>query len=174
VGITMIYVTHDQTEAMSMSDRIAVFSQGKIEQIGAPLDVYHRPQTKFVGEFVGDSNFFHGRRQGDKLDGIFLEGLGVMSVPPDKLREVHPGRSVDVMVRPERLRLVNGSSADPVNVIDMKIDTIVNYGDSLMVVGTSNHLPIRMRLSGELPAVAEGATIRVGWAAEDAHLIPQS
>ena len=57
VGITMIYVTHDQTEAMSMSDRIAVFSRGRLEQIGKPLEVYHRPQTRFVGEFVGDFEF---------------------------------------------------------------------------------------------------------------------
>ena len=61
VGITMIYVTHDQTEAMTMSDRIAVFSDGRIEQVGSPLEVYHRPVNRFVAEFVGDSNFLPGR-----------------------------------------------------------------------------------------------------------------
>ena len=61
VGITMIYVTHDQTEAMTMSDRIAVFSDGRLEQVGSPLEVYHRPVNRFVGEFIGDSNFLPGR-----------------------------------------------------------------------------------------------------------------
>ena len=61
IGITMIYVTHDQTEAMTMSDRVAVFSNGKVEQIGSPLEVYNRPANRFVGEFIGDSNFFAGR-----------------------------------------------------------------------------------------------------------------
>ena len=60
VGITMVYVTHDQTEAMTMSDRVAVFSHGKLEQVAPPLEVYHRPRTRFVGEFIGDSNIFAG------------------------------------------------------------------------------------------------------------------
>src|SRR5262245_4574942 len=60
VGITMVYVTHDQTEAMTMSDRIAVFSHGRLEQVAPPLEVYHRPCTRFVGEFIGDSNIFAG------------------------------------------------------------------------------------------------------------------
>jgi putative spermidine/putrescine transport system ATP-binding protein len=60
VGTTMVYVTHDQTEAMTMSDHVAVFSQRKLEQVAPPLDVYHRPAMRFVGEFVGDSNFLDG------------------------------------------------------------------------------------------------------------------
>jgi len=63
VGITMIYVTHDQTEAMTMSDRVAVFCNGKVEQVGSPLDVYNRPANRFVGEFIGDSNFLGGARR---------------------------------------------------------------------------------------------------------------
>src|SRR5258707_5263889 len=68
VGITMIYVTHDQTEAMTMSDRIAVFSNGRIEQVGSPLDVYHRPVNRFVGEIICDSNFFAGRADSARPD----------------------------------------------------------------------------------------------------------
>jgi putative spermidine/putrescine transport system ATP-binding protein len=60
LGITFIYVTHDQGEALSMSDRVAVFNQGRIEQIAAPRDLYHRPKTRFVADFVGSSNVFEG------------------------------------------------------------------------------------------------------------------
>ena len=76
VGITMIYVTHDQTEAMTMSDRIAVFCNGKVEQVGTPLDVYNRPANRFVGEFIGDSNFFAGRIDASRPGSVELAGIG--------------------------------------------------------------------------------------------------
>jgi putative spermidine/putrescine transport system ATP-binding protein len=173
VGITMIYVTHDQTEAMSMSDRIAVFSRGRLEQIGKPLEVYHRPQTRFVGEFVGDSNFFHGRLEAGATGKVVIEGFGPIRVSAEKLRAVDHARAVDVMVRPEDLRIVEGESAR-LNAVEMLIDTIVNYGDSLMVVGRAGKLSLRMRLSGQAPDLVEGAAIRVGWAPEQAHLIARS
>src|SRR5690606_12735607 len=61
LGVTTIFVTHDQSEAMSMSDRIVVFSDGRIEQAGAPLDIYHRPQSRFVADFIGETNLFPAR-----------------------------------------------------------------------------------------------------------------
>jgi putative spermidine/putrescine transport system ATP-binding protein len=80
VGITMIYVTHDQTEAMTMSDRIAVFCNGKVEQVGSPLDVYNRPANRFVGEFIGDSNFLAGRVDQSRPGWIELSGIGPVRV----------------------------------------------------------------------------------------------
>ena len=74
IGITMIYVTHDQSEAMTMSDRVAVFSNGRIEQVAPPLEIYGRPATRFVGAFIGDNNFFEGRLSG--LDRFEVRGLG--------------------------------------------------------------------------------------------------
>src|SRR5207248_6305334 len=80
LGITMIYVTHDQSEAMTMSDRIAVFCNGCIEQIGVPLEVYNRPATRFVGAFVGDSNFFAGRIDPARPGWAELRGIGPVSI----------------------------------------------------------------------------------------------
>ena len=74
VGITMVYVTHDQTEAMTMSDRIAVFSHGTLEQVAPPLEVYHRPRTRFVGEFIGDSNIFAGTVDASRPGCVTLDG----------------------------------------------------------------------------------------------------
>jgi putative spermidine/putrescine transport system ATP-binding protein len=145
VGITMVYVTHDQTEAMTMSDRIAVFNHGKLEQVGPPLEVYHRPRTRFVAEFIGDSN-------------IFREEIG--------------GRAVDVLVRPERIQLVGSGTTPLPNQLAMTITGIVNYGDSLVVLGTALGRPLRMRIAGHLPeTIREGATVTVGWAPRDAHAI---
>jgi putative spermidine/putrescine transport system ATP-binding protein len=172
VGVTMVYVTHDQTEAMTMSDRIAVFNHGALEQIAPPLEVYRRPRTRFVGEFIGDSNFFTGTIDAARPGRIELDGLGPIHADTDACRRIGSGR-VDVLVRPERLQPA-GSHGGPTlpNSIPMKITVIVNYGDSVLVIGEARGHPIRMRMAGSQPeAIREGATITVGWAPTDTHLI---
>src|SRR6185436_12560369 len=99
IGITMIYVTHDQTEAMTMSDRIAVFSHGTLEQTAPPLEVYHRPRTRFVGEFIGDSNFFTGRVDSAAPGRVELNGLGPIQADADTCRRL-AGAPADVLLRP--------------------------------------------------------------------------
>jgi len=89
VGITFIYVTHDQEEALTMSDRLAVFNHGRIEQIGAPAEVYERPATAFVAGFVGTSNLLRG----DVAKAIVGEA-GTFTVRPEKIRLADPGDSV--------------------------------------------------------------------------------
>jgi putative spermidine/putrescine transport system ATP-binding protein len=146
VGITMVYVTHDQTEAMTMSDRVAVFKDGRLEQIGPPLDVYNRPATRFVGEFIGDSNFLSG-----------------------------PG-DVDLLVRPERIRIVeDGANRTGLNLVEMQVDVLVNYGDSVLAIGKAGGVPLRMRVAGTAPPqLREGATLTVGWAPGDTHPVPRT
>ena len=80
VGITTIYVTHDQTEAMTMSDRVAVFNDGKIEQVAPPLEMYHRPATYFVGNFIGDSNFFDATVVDANAGTLRVDSLGEVAV----------------------------------------------------------------------------------------------
>ncbi len=89
VGITFIYVTHDQEEALTMSDRIAVFNQGLIEQVGSPAEVYERPATAFVAGFVGTSNLL----QGDAAERVFGTA-GTFTVRPEKIRLAEPGAAV--------------------------------------------------------------------------------
>jgi putative spermidine/putrescine transport system ATP-binding protein len=172
VGITMIYVTHDQTEAMTMSDRIAVFANGRLEQIGSPLVVYHRPANRFVGSFIGDSNFFAGRIDKAAPGMAELVGIGPVKIAAS---EDNPTGEVDILIRPERLRPVGpshgpGDGAD--NIFDMTVDDVINYGDSLLAIGRTRGLPIRARIGGSAgPAPSPGQTIRLGWAATDAHII---
>ena len=108
VGITMIYVTHDQTEAMTMSDRVAVFRNGRIEQVGSPLEVYNRPANRFVGEFIGDSNFFAGRVDPARPGMGRAAGIGPVRIASADA----PAGEVDVMIRPERLRAAQPAQAD--------------------------------------------------------------
>jgi putative spermidine/putrescine transport system ATP-binding protein len=168
LGITMIYVTHDQTEAMTMSDRVAVFRDGKLEQIGSPLDVYQRPISRFVGEFIGESNFFAGRI--DSSGSVELTGIGPVRVAQ---MPKPPAGDILVMIRPERLRLHGAAHASD-NALEMMIDEVINYGDSILVIGRTHGLPLRARIFGSNPdALIRGASISLGWAPADAHILAQ-
>ena len=171
VGITMVYVTHDQTEAMTMSDRIAVFNHGTLEQVAPPLEVYHRPRTRFVGEFIGDSNFFTGTIDPAHRGRVDVDGLEPIPVDPEACRRIGSGR-VDVLVRPERVQLAGRGVPE---VLSMKVTVTVNYGDSVLVIGDARGHAVRMRIAGAQPeAIREGAPVTVGWAPDDAHLIPRA
>jgi putative spermidine/putrescine transport system ATP-binding protein len=168
LGITMVYVTHDQTEAMTMSDRIAVFCNGRLEQVGSPLDVYHRPINRFVGEFVGESNFLPGRIDPTRAGWVELTGIGPVHVAQTTKP---PSGDVVVMIRPERLRLP-GAAQTADNELDMIVDEVINYGDSILVIGRTHGLPLRARMFGSDPdALIRGSTIRLCWASADAHIL---
>jgi ABC-type Fe3+/spermidine/putrescine transport system ATPase subunit len=102
IGITFVYVTHDQEEAFSMSDRVGIMNAGKLEQVGAPRDVYHRPQTLFVADFVGASNQIPAtileRSSGSRLRAD-LGGLGVVEAPGSAA--LGPGSAAAAILRPE-------------------------------------------------------------------------
>ena len=108
VGVTFVYVTHDQEEALVMSDRIAVMSQGKVEQIGYPEDIYERPATRFVAGFIGTSNIIEAAvigRVGDFLQVEAAPGDRLL-VPAPADRALSPGDKLAFTVRPEKLRVV--------------------------------------------------------------------
>jgi putative spermidine/putrescine transport system ATP-binding protein len=172
IGITMIYVTHDQTEAMTMSDRVAVFCNGKVEQIGSPLEVYNRPVNRFVGEFIGDSNFFAGRVDPSRPDWVELTGIGPVRVAL-KGQAPMPAGDVDLMIRPERLRFdANGDKDGARNAFEMTVDDIINYGDSILAIGKTHGLPLRARIGGgALDALGPGMTVKLTWSPTDAHIL---
>ena len=108
LGKTSIYVTHDQTEALALSDRIAVLSHGRIEQIGTPGEIYERPATAFVAEFIGSSNMLRARiveqrrRRHDRRD----RGWAAAALPPRaRTASVDDGADVSVLLRPERIHV---------------------------------------------------------------------
>jgi len=105
LGITFIFVTHDQEEALTMSDRITVINEGKVEQVGSSWEIYHRPQTRFVASFIGDTNIVEGEvlgQSGNRLQCALEGGLKLALTAPV---ESHPGGRVLVSLRPEKIRL---------------------------------------------------------------------
>lgn len=129
VGTTFIYVTHDQGEAMSLSDRIAVMNNGLIEQIGTPAEIYENPKTKFVASFIGDTNFFEGtvtERIDSEYFKIDMYGLGVFPAYSDKKLEI--GSKVTVSIRPEKFEIFAKQPYDNLNMCEGEIEDIVYQG----------------------------------------------
>ena len=110
LGVTTIFVTHDQSEALSLSDRIAVMFEGRIRQVGTPDEIYRRPADRFVASFVGDVNVLRARL--DSVDGKVATvtlGAARISVPREPLAQVRQGDRVDLFIRPEQLRFASSS-----------------------------------------------------------------
>jgi putative spermidine/putrescine transport system ATP-binding protein len=133
LGLTIVFVTHDQSEALTMSNRIAVFNHGKIEQIGSPTDIYDRPATRFVAEFIGETNL---------LDGVVekVDGARAVVATPQGLRLVvdaaphmQAGDKATVSVRPEKIHLGReASAADGANFATRVVDAVY-HGDHFRV-----------------------------------------
>lgn len=110
LGLTTIFVTHDQSEALSLSDRIAVMSEGRIRQVGTPEEIYAKPRERFVASFVGDANVLRGRL--DYFDGaeaVVTLGGARVKVPAAPLAGLAPSKPVDLFVRPEQLQVSDRS-----------------------------------------------------------------
>ena len=170
LGITMIYVTHDQTEAMTMSDRVAVFSNGRLAQLDTPLEVYNRPQSRFVGEFIGDSNFLPGIVDPARPGTIELAGIGLARIAATDA----PAGAVDLLLRPERLRLQDDQTPSGDNALEMIVDDVIDYGDSTLAFGKVNGVVLRARIAGvQSEALRPGAKLRLVWSPKDAHILPR-
>src|SRR5262249_24520242 len=146
VGITAVYVTHDQTEAMTMSDRVVVFNAGRIEQAAPPLEVYGRPATRFVAEFVGDSNILEGTVDGTTGQLRLISLSLTLSLAPGVRRE----GPLHVPLRPERIRPLGPESAPAdLSVVPLKVGMVTHFGESTLPTGPAGAQPLRVRVSGE-------------------------
>lgn len=126
LGITFIYVTHDQEEALTMSDTIVVMKDGMIQQIGSPVDVYNEPKNAFVADFIGESNIYNATYLGDKK----VRFLGQVFTCVDDFEK---NEKVDVVIRPEDIRLCPASEGMVVGKIISKIFKGVHYEYTMMV-----------------------------------------
>lgn len=129
LGITFVYVTHDQEEALTMSDRIAVMSKGKIQQLGTPVEIYERPANKFVADFIGESNFLEGKIKsisGNEAS-VFVSALNaeVKGMPINE--GLVKGEEVYISIRPEKIRITEKSALNE-NIFRAKVTNTVYIG----------------------------------------------
>jgi spermidine/putrescine transport system ATP-binding protein len=165
VGTTFVYVTHDQEEAMSMADRIAVMNEGTIEQLGSPSEIYRRPTSRFVADFIGDANFFQVRVEGDGAivaDGTRVPCAGGRADGPATL-----------MLRPESLHIVDRAGA-PAGALPARALQSAFLGRHVRVslATRASSAPLTVSLQGTATALPEpDAGVAVWWAPEDAILL---
>jgi putative spermidine/putrescine transport system ATP-binding protein len=172
LGTTFVYVTHDQDEALVLSDRIAVFNDGRIEQIGSATDLYERPSTVFVAQFLGESSLFHGVATGG-TDGCAVQSLGTT------LRahrgEVRSGEPATLVVRPERIRLRPIDEAEPAgNSLRGRVRQEIYLGNSRkLAVELADGSEVLVRESaGDVSASRPGDEVWLSFRAEDAAVLP--
>jgi putative spermidine/putrescine transport system ATP-binding protein len=160
LGVTLIFVTHDQEEAMAMADRIAVMNAGRIDQVGTPAEIYNTPRTQFVADFIGEINLFAGEWR----DGVFR--LGDRSLPADGAKR--SGRGV-IAVRPERLRFV----APAASVFAGRIESVNFLGGHVVYrIQTADGRKLLLREAGS-DARAAGADVHVAWSAGDVVILEE-
>jgi len=171
LGVTVVYVTHDQTEALVMSDKIAVMREGRLEQVGTPRDLYDRPANRYVAEFLGESNFLDGTVRDVVAGECCVECGGLLVVgtcPPG----VQAGESLSVAVRPERLRLQSETTA--ANCVAARVDETIYVGDAIKYrIRAPSGALLTMKVSRGGPAddLRPGERVTVGWAREDVMFV---
>ncbi|MEM6679862.1 MAG: ABC transporter ATP-binding protein [Pseudomonadota bacterium] len=170
LGMTTVYVTHDQREALTMSDRIAVINHGRLMQLGSPVEIYDNPSNRFVADFIGESAFLEARRENGAL---MCQGrpLAVEGPAPNADRLL-------VMLRPERLQLMNGAEDPGINRFDALVEDVVYQGDSYLLCarlpdGTALTLRdvVRRDTFAGLPETGQNVTL--GLHARDTVVLPE-
>ncbi len=128
VGITFIFVTHDQEEALTMSDRIAVMSKGNVLQVESPMRLYESPNCRFVADFIGTMNFFEGRLRGVQ-DGIALVDAGPLGEIKARVEKEPPAGEVVVAIRPEKLKIAFEEPGEAANMVAGNLGPSAYLGD---------------------------------------------
>jgi spermidine/putrescine transport system ATP-binding protein len=175
VGITFIFVTHDQEEALTMSDRIAVMNHGRVEQVGTPEEIYHRPSTVFVAGFIGTANLLPGTvteaRAGSV--GVRLAGGGHVEAKPGPV-SFAPGDAVYVMVRPERVHLRLDDPGAAASCLHVTLVEMVFQGPvirCLLKDASGNDLLAHVRPDQRPEGLERGASLWAEWIADACCLL---
>jgi len=169
LGLTIVFVTHDQSEALTMSDRVAVFNKGKIEQIGTPRQVYDQPATRFVAEFIGETNLVEGvveRVSGGEALVKLPSGATLCAVADSAVA----GQTVHLSIRPERIDL-SDSRRPGGNSLETEVTDSVYQGDHLRVQLKNPAHPLIAKLGRRSQEYPPGTKIYASFAADDCRVI---
>ncbi|WP_245235541.1 ABC transporter ATP-binding protein [Mesorhizobium erdmanii] len=176
LGITVVYVTHDQGEALTMSDRIAVFNDGVIQQLATPAELYERPQNPFVAQFIGENNRLNGKVIALNGTTCTVEIPGAGNVQALAVNVEMVGRPTVLSLRPERVKL-NPTPGSLPNVFSARVAEVIYLGDHVRVrmsVGGRDDFVVKLSNSEGVAHVEPGAAMTVGWRAEDCRALAAS
>jgi len=170
LGVTVVYVTHDQSEALTMSDRIAVFNDGVIQQLSSPDQLYEHPQNSFVAQFIGENNKLHGKIKGFGAEGSCQVELdGGETVQALAVNVGGEGTRTMLSLRPERIE-INPAEGSVPNVLEGKIAELIYLGDHIrtrMVVAGHDDFVVKVPNRAGHQFLEEGQTAKVGWQTAD-------
>ncbi|HZY21268.1 MAG TPA: ABC transporter ATP-binding protein [Beijerinckiaceae bacterium] len=164
LGVTLVFVTHDQEEALAMSDRIGVMNAGRLEQVGAPAEIYDRPRTRFVAEFIGEINLIEGTISGGRF--AAADGRGLPAPPAGD-------GPAALALRPEKLRIV----APGDGVIDGVVSDASFLGDQVLytvMLGDGRRLLVKEGNPGTGALRQNGSTVGLQWEPRDAAILRDS
>ncbi len=174
LGITVVYVTHDQGEALTMSDRVAVFNDGRIQQLAPPADLYERPDNSFVAQFIGENNKLLGIVQELSADKalVKLDTGEVIDATPVNITAV--GQKTLVSIRPERVEFKAEMMPPGAHMIDAEVLEVIYMGDILRVrlrVAGSDDFVMKMRNTLGQTRLSPQQKIKIGWHPQDARAL---
>ena len=174
LGITVVYVTHDQTEALTMSDRVAVFDDGRIQQLAPPDKLYEEPQNSFVAQFIGENNTLEGVIK-EINNGIALVQLAngdLIDAKPINVSQ--PGEKTRVSIRPERVEYNKDRMAEGAHTLKAEVLEFIYMGDifrtRLRVAGNDEFI-IKTRNAPDQVRLKPGQQIEIGWLPEDCRAL---
>jgi len=180
IGTTFVYITHDQSEALVMSDHVAVMNEGHFEQVGTPQELYYDPKTRFIAEFVGDSNSWFGRvdeAAGERLRVTTEDGLPFLAVTADG-QVLKEGERAEIFVRPESIQLSHEASRLEgfENTMAGRVDSLLfNGANSAVLVRderTGGKIMVALPQTGEFAHLIKGQNLHLAWKAGQAKCFP--
>ena len=173
IGVTVVYVTHDQTEAMTMSDRIAVFDDGRVQQLAAPRALYEKPDNRFVAQFIGENNELAGTvtaRRDDLVEVALDTGETVLAQAVDA---PDIGGKTHLSIRPERV-VINPDASRTAQGLSGRVAELAFLGDHMRYhircAGKSDFI-VKLPNTGENASLSAGDEVRLGWAAADCRAL---
>jgi len=173
LGVTVVYVTHDQSEALTMSNRIAVFNDGVIQQLASPADLYERPENAFVAQFIGENNRLQGKVREISNGECVVEvndGSVITALPIDV---ASAGDNCTLSLRPERV-ITQPEPGSVKNTFNARVEELIYLGDHIrarMSVCGNDEFIVKVPNSAEKSILQEGNTAEIGWLAEDCRAL---
>ena len=170
LGVTVVYVTHDQSEALTMSDRVAVFNDGQIQQLSTPDGLYERPENAFVAQFIGENNKLTGKVKSVNKSEVIVKTSQNMEVKALKVNCGEVGTNTTLSIRPERIHL----NSKYKNKVDATIKQLIYHGDHircLIKIDKDNDFIVKIPNSNIKSTLKIGEKIPISWDTMDCHAL---